>query len=576
MMNSIELTKDWQRYQQGKDYNNRLDPPYYDNCSMNLDFYNGRQYPGLDDVDVPKPVFNIIKRLVTYFVSSAASNKTVVNVEPMAYVDDDTWVNEVNASKLINAHIDNLFESLKMQMKIREALTDGCTMGDYCAHIYFDTEAKPYGGMLNPEGVEGEMCIELIDGSNVYFGNPNNKTVDKKTQPYIILSGRDTVENLQKEAEQYKVKNVSVESDEDFQEQVGQGGKIEIEADEKKTNKATYLIIYKPSEDGKTILVSKSVKNLYIYEDVDTGLEEYPVAWGVWEAQKNQYHGSALVTGLIPNQIYINRAFGILMYFLMNNAFPKPIYDADKVAGWTSEIGVALPVYNMQPGESIRNVAAYLEYGQANPQVVETINLAKSMTLELAGATEAALGNVKPDNTSAIIAVTKQAAVPLENPRANLKNWVSDIVTIMLDVMATKYGVRNVVIQEEGQKIVRPFDFSQLKNLNLNTTIQVGDGSYFSEVAAIQTLDNLLSQDRISAMQYFERIEKVNPDYIPDIQGLIEDLKQMELAQQTQQFDEQALIEFVQTLPEDVQSQLAQLPEAEMYKEVQTMMALPQ
>ena len=40
-----------------------------------------------------------------------------------------------------------------------------------------------------------------------------------------------------------------------------------------------------------------------------------------WEEQKNQYHGRALVTELIPNQIFINRMFASAMRHL---AFSSP------------------------------------------------------------------------------------------------------------------------------------------------------------------------------------------------------------------------------------------------------------
>ena len=46
--------------------------------------------------------------------------------------------------------------------------------------------------------------------------------------------------------------------------------------------------------------VTKATRDAVIFEDVDTGLSRYPIAWGNWERQKNQYHGRALVTGLVP------------------------------------------------------------------------------------------------------------------------------------------------------------------------------------------------------------------------------------------------------------------------------------
>ena len=83
-----------------------------------------------------------------------------------------------------------------------------------------------------------------------------------------------------------------------------------------------------------TVHVTKATKAAIIFEDVDTGLSLYPIAWGNWEKQKNQYHGRALVTGLIPNQIFINSMFATAMRHLQLMAFPKTVYNADLIAKW--------------------------------------------------------------------------------------------------------------------------------------------------------------------------------------------------------------------------------------------------
>lgn len=521
-------TDDWNKYESGKSYNRRLKPSYYDNVTINWDFFNGNQYPGLEDIDdIPKPMFNIINRLVTYFVSALTSTKVTAAIEPLAYRDDDfQFEMETNAAEIVTAEVLNLFDEFRMQSKIREALTDGAVGGDYCAHFWFDPDAKVYNGAF--ENVQGKICMELVDGNNVYFGNANNPSVSK--QPYIIIAGRDTVDNLKKEAEQYRNKDATVTEDKDYQEQVGQGGQIEIEG-ENGTNKATYIIIYKMGDNG-TVTVSKSVQSDYIYKDIDTGLTKYPVAFANWEKQKNQYHGKAFVTGLIPNQIYINKMFAMLMYFLMNNAFPKPVYDADKIASWTSEIGVALPVRNLSPGESVKNAAGYLDFGQPSQMVTQTIDLAIQYTKEMAGATEAALGEVRPDNATAVIAVQRQSSIPLENPKSNLYEWVYDIVQVLIDMMGAKYGLRPIVKEIEGRKQFVTFDFNQVPALAFNVKTEVGSGSYWSEIASQTTLDNLLTAERIDFMQFLERVPE---GYIPDKAGLITELKEKQEMQEIMQ-----------------------------------------
>ena len=100
--------------------------------------------------------------------------------------------------------------------------------------------------------------MEMVDGINVMFGNPNDRRVE--TQPYIIIVGRDTTEHLRWEAERYK-KNKDVlgkgkantDSKEDLDAEIkadgenslftGIGGKTEIVSDAGH-GKALYVYLY--------------------------------------------------------------------------------------------------------------------------------------------------------------------------------------------------------------------------------------------------------------------------------------------------------------------------------------------
>jgi hypothetical protein len=66
------------------------------------------------------------------------------------------------------------------------------------------------------------------------------------------------------------------------------------------------------------------------------------------------------------------------------------------------------------------------------------------------------------------------------------------------------------------------FDFSQFKHLFLNVRADVGATTYFSEIAMVQTLDNLRANGTLEILDYLERI----PDkLIPRKAELIEDIK---------------------------------------------------
>jgi hypothetical protein len=530
-----EQTKDWQLYESGKKYNNNIKPNYYDTVNANIAFFNGDQWRNLEAEDMPKPVFNIIKRVITFQVASLTSSKTRLHFEPLLNVDNGDN-KELTPSDFANAQVQNLFEKFKMDFKIKDTLFDAATTGDGCAHFYFDISKKPFGNQY--ANIEGEIELEIVDGANVFFGNANNFRVE--SQPYIIISGRDMVQNLKEEAKRFKQAEQeinNIDSDKNYGDMAGDSGKIEVDADE--YGKALYIIVYRKDKKTGTIKASKSVENAYIYKDVDTGLENYPVAWMNWEKQKNQYHGRALCTGILPNQIFINRMFAMVMYHLMMTAFPKAVYNADVIENWSNEIGESIGVVGLGPEQNIKNIAGYLEPGNMSNQIMNTIEQAMQYTKETLGISDAALGQVDPKNTSAIIAVQKSSAIPLENPKANLYEWIEDIGRILFDMMGTYYGERPIVIEQEGVKQVMNFDFSTFKNMWLNVRADVGESSYWSEIAAIQTLDNLLGQNRIEFLDYLERV----PDeYIPQKQELISKLKQA-IQMQQQQAEQQAMMQ---------------------------------
>ncbi|MBP5462232.1 MAG: hypothetical protein J6Y20_08925 [Lachnospiraceae bacterium] len=616
----------WEYYENGRAYNNRLVPNQYQLVNTNIEFFAGNQWVHLPSTPamrkLSRPTFNIIKRVASLFVASITSSAVSIHLEPLAYYDGENMADEKNnAAVCANAEIKNLLEKFKMEYRTREALFDGAQTGDYCAHFYWNPDALPYGGAFG--SARGEIEMELVDGINVMFGNPN--TPDVESQPYILVIGRDTVENLKWEAERYRKNKEKYgkggeaasdidmnlfQPDSDYTWQAAVGGRTELIASDDRTGKALYVYLYTKvttekevideetglpemeevldkngdpvplkDEDGKEVLgpdgkplyekrvrkelvttvhVTKATKNVNIFEDVDTGLSRYPIAWGNWEKQKNQYHGRALVTGIIHNQIFINSMMAMVFRHLQLQAFPKTIYNADLISQWNNELGVAVGVSGMQPGQDLRSVAMHLQPGDMSGQIMMAIDRALQYTRECLGATDAQMGRVRPDNTSALMVLQASSEVPLENTRAGMHEWYEDIAAILLDMMGTYYGKRPLVRDREfeepamgqgdipqidpmtGQmmtkkvvrRVVEEFDFSQLKHLFLNVSIDAGATTYFSEIAMVQTLDNLRRDGTLDIIAYLERIpEKL----IPRKQELIEDLKAKALAAQAQQ-----------------------------------------
>ena len=554
----MEAKDYWERYEKGIQYNSSFKPnkDYYEAIKVWNDFYNGDQWNGVGgSSELPKLVFNYTKRIIDFKIASVTSSDISVSVEPLRNtpVTDDNEL-EIDNTDFVNNEIKNVFEKWNFRILKKRALRKASISGDMCAHITFNTEAKPFRGFA-PD-VKGEMEIELIDATNIYFGNANIKSVSK--QPYIIIVGRDTVQNLQEEAKQFKTQDNDIESDDDTEYQLTEFANVEVEpADIEKDSdgKAKYIYYYYKKKVGEDIhvFVTKCTKDAIIYQDIDTEYSDYPVAFANWYELENTYHGRGEVEGICPNQIAINKMFAMIVYHQMMTAFPTAVYDKDVIKSWNNQIGTAFALSNLN-GRSIKDVAGYLNPANMSDYIIKVIDLAIQYTKDCMGVSDASLGNVDPKNTSAILAVQKSTAVPLENVKDNLYDFVEQIVRIMIDVMGTKYGQRPVVMtDEDGNRTIQLYDFAQLKGMDLHIGIDVGESSYYSEIAMLQTMDNLLQGQYIEFIDYLERIPN---EMFPKKAEYIAQIKAKQ--QQEKEASYEKLTQYMQMLPVQYQKQFAE------------------
>lgn len=554
----MEAKDYWERYEKGIQYNSSFKPnkDYYEAIKVWNDFYNGDQWNGVGgSSELPKLVFNYTKRIIDFKIASVTNSDISVSVEPLRNtpVTDDNEL-EIDNTDFVNNEIKNVFEKWNFRILKKRALRKAGISGDMCAHITFNPNAKPFRGFA-PD-VKGEMEIELIDATNIYFGNANIKSVSK--QPYIIIVGRDTVQNLQEEAKQFKTQDNDIESDDDTEYQLTEFANVEVEpADIEKDNdgKAKYIYYYYKKKVGEDIhvFVTKCTKDAIIYQDIDTEYNDYPVAFANWYELENTYHGRGEVEGICPNQIAINKMFAMIVYHQMMTAFPTAVYDKDVIKSWNNQIGTAFALSNLN-GRSIKDVAGYLNPANMSDYIIKVIDLAIQYTKDCMGVSDASLGNVDPKNTSAILAVQKSTAVPLENVKDNLYDFVEQIVRIMIDVMGTKYGERPVVItDEDGNRTIEKYDFAQLKGMDLHIGIDVGESSYYSEIAMLQTMDNLLQGQYIEFIDYLERIPN---EMFPKKAEYIAQIKAKQ--QQEKEASYEQLSQYMLMLPAQYQKQFAQ------------------
>ena len=160
-------------------------------------------------------------------------------------------------------------------------------------------------------------------------------------------------------------------------------------------------------------------------------------------------------------------------------------------------------------------------------QITDVVDLMISTARDFAGASDAALGNVKPENTSAIIAVQKASSAPLELQRMGFYRFVEDYIRVLLDMMHAYYGVREIQIEDDTEPVM--VDFGAMEPDALDLKVEVGAASYWSELTQIANADSLLEKGIIQdPIDYLEAI----PDgLIKNKANLIKTIKENYAAQ---------------------------------------------
>lgn len=497
----------WQEYKDGVSFNDRIE--LYDKVERNENFYIGRQWEGVNAPDLPKPVLNILKRTVAYYISTLCSDD--IGTRLRSYTDDE----DVKDDLLVyGEEIDRVMENDKTKSKFRDIIRNAAVDGDGCLYFRFDT------GVRTGHPVRGEIRSEIVDNVNVIFGNPYDWEV--QAQPYIIIALRKPCGEVQDMARKNGVRGWdTITPDSDTRQR-------EVES----MNGLTTLLVKMWKEDGG-IRAIQTTENIIVREEWMPGGMLYPVAWMNWERVRKCYHGEASITSMIPNQILINKHLAMYSRSVEMNAYPKIVYNKLQFPhGWSNRVGEAIGV-NGEVGNAAVQV---LRGGDVSSQVMDVTDRIIANTKDSMGATDAALGNINAAQAaaSAIIANQQASAAPLELNRRCYYDFVEDCVRIILDQMGTFYGERTVGQERKeqdpmsGEMITktekRKVNFDRIPELVKNIEVSVGSSAYWSELMQMQTMDNLLRSGIITDPELY--LESVPEKMLPNKQKLIESVKQ--------------------------------------------------
>lgn len=510
----------YKRYDKGVSFNTQIN--LYDTVKENENFFIGKQWEGVESNGLPTPVFNFLKRVTLFQIATISSNNLSMQATPLNSTSRYELGDLEQVTDVLNKQFAELFERNKIVTKVREFMRNAAVDGDGATYSWFDPD------METGQEAKGGIVTEIIENTRIIFGNPNERNVQE--QPYVIIPMRKQVEYVKNLAEKNGVRKDDIDSI-----------KADSEAYDNKMDALTddrvsmYVYLYRDFDTG-TIHSYKCTQNVELEADKDTELKFYPITWMNWDYIQDCYHGQALISQLLPNQKFVNKAFAMAMISLMTTAYPKIVYDKTRIPKWDSRVGAAIGVN----GGDMNSIAKIIDPAQISPQIGQFIDLAVNYTQNFMGASDAALGDTRPDNTSAIIALQRASNAPLELVKLNMYESIEDLGRIYLDMMRVYYGTRYVQVkflskQEmnnqplgmslQNEEFNKPFDFSILNEIPMSLKLDVGASSYWSEITTVQTLDNLLMQGKIELVDYLERIPE---GYVSKKQELIDKLKGMQ------------------------------------------------
>ena len=512
----------WENYEKSVAYNTRLNLP--DTVKTNENFYVGKQWEGVVANGMPTPQYNFLKRVTGHTVASILGDDVRLMASPLEAAPNEDG--RIDSVRIINEEVVRIMKQVRFSRLQKIFCRDAAVRGDACTYTWFDADA-PAGN-----GVKGRIRTEIVKNTRMFFGNPSDSTV--QTQPWIMMERREMLRDARKKAKENGIENWNdIQPDDGINmDSVDQVKRLD--------GQVTCVTLMWKNDDG-IVWAYEFTEKVELRKPYNTRLRLYPITWLSWDYVDDSYHGQAMLTGLIPNQVFVNKMWAMSSLNMYRAGIGKYVYDKTKIAHIDNRIGAAIPVQG-----PVEGAIKIIDPVPIHPQVFQYIEAAITLTQETLGATEAALGEGKAYNTSAILSLQKASATPHAVTQQNIYDQDEDQGRIWLEFMTMYYGERTVDMpitdemramleqanelamaageqpQDIPEMVPVEFDFRTLKDHEYNIRIDAGGSSYYSEIASLQTLDNLLLNGFITPIQYLERIPDGN---ITGRRQLIEELK---------------------------------------------------
>ena len=549
----------FEEYETGRTFKSGLGRKgLYEQGKINERFYIGDQWHGARcGNDRPLVRHNVIKRIGDYKMAVVASNPVTVNysvegvpntvgISDRARDERDAFAQgQISPQETmglppeeelavtmtaLSDYFKTTAERLKFDDLKEQALRNAYVSGTGVLYTYWDDKIRTglYADESGTTPIQGDIACEVLDIENVYFGDPN--LYDVQAQPYIIIAQRKSVADLQREARRNGRSEAEIDAIKPDRDTGYMAGDM-AEDEPEDSRKATVLTKFwkEWAKDGTCkIMASVAVRGATIRYRWDTKLRLYPLAVFRWERRRNCAYGESEITYLIPNQIAINRMLTASVWAVMMLGMPLTLVNGDVVnQPITNDPGQIIKINGTS--EDMLNAVRYVNPPNFAPAFDNNIASLISNTLTQSGANDAALGDVRPDNTSAIVAVREAATMPMQTVQNRFYSFVEDVARVWAEMWVTMYGRRSLKIEDENGVWYMPFDGEKYRDLLISVKVDVGASTLWSEIQSVNTLDNLLASQIITPKQYLERLPKGS---VPNLSGLIREMQEAQRAQE--------------------------------------------
>lgn len=561
-LEELKVTDEWTLFEKGKSFMRRMN--MFTDTDKNYRMYSGNQWEGAKIEGIEQAQYNFIETIVNYKVSTINQNLWGINYSSENFEDREFRKTAEETCKLLNKKASKVWEKDSMDFKVREVSEDSAVNDEGVMYVNYDIDTQ-------------EPLNEIINKTDIQYGNENSS--DIQSQPYIIISQRKSVIEIQNLARkegvsEEQIKNI--EGDSDYFEEAGESAKYE------KDNKCT-LITKMWKEEGKVKFV-KSTKYVVVKKESNSGLSLYPVAHYPWKSKKGSARGEGEVRYLIPNQLELNKTLARMLLSVKQNAYPTKVVAIDKISNPNAinQVGGTIKARG-QSVDDVNKVFTTIAPAQMSTDVSKTINDLISITRELKNSSDIATGGVNPTEASgkAILAVQQASQQPMTKQLTGLKMFIEDLARIWLDMWVT-YSQDGMKLEEEktdpttGEEYVELVDIpsSVLENLKGTAKVDITPKSSYDKYARELTLENFLKAGYFNPQKLGELkvYAKILPDYaIAPKQDI---LKAIEIEEEEQrkiaQINAQAQImqqRASQFINGDVEQQASQIADAQNMEE---------